>query len=833
MTGRFCAAARGRADISPVPTNAVTAPAPATGRVTRDQLFELGRSGRPWPFLAVASPALAAAPHDAGLRFLTAANLARLGLATAARQLLGAMGPEVAGEPQVAELSRAIEQLPAEGVPAPELIETCRCNLETLAGRGVDLRAEFDAWTERLATVECFRAVDGNIVRRVTAGDGRVTWTGLADQRGEAERFVADNVDNDDPNAFLPPYVLEGLDPPWLLAALVERTPPTQIGYQPRITVLQADAMEALDGLALADVRPALADPRVTVLIGPDAGERLRADPEGTLKRQALGEYVLLPTVRRRLQPPVQEILQGVQAQQQETADRLGREVRGLYAGRDGAWWARRYAEARNGTGPPLRVLLPTTRFSTYIQYASCDLAAAFERAGCRVDVLLEPDAFTKLSSITYLGRLKQVEPDLVVLINYSRANTAELFPPQLPFVCWIQDAMWQQLTDGIGAMQTPRDFLVGQLWPELFERFGYRRRNTLAMPNVVSPRKFHDGEVDDRLRDRHRCEIAYVSHQSETPEKQRDRILRALRRRPELHRCVEAMYPRLADALAGMAQMPPALRLAEIVEETLLAVAGGIDPHAATQVLKLWVQPLADRLLRHESLQWAAEIAQRRGWRFRLYGRGWQEHPRLGRFAAGELGHGEELRACYQAAAVHLHMTVNTNRHQRVLECALSGGLPVFRRNAEDLWPILDYTLDRIVGDREADVGFTHSRKLGFSVVDHPAAMAYTAALQRYGLRGRPYLKLTTDELAARRDKAVPSLDHDDAWLFGDPADITFSTAAELETLIERAVERPAWRGRVSRGIAHRIRGRYTTDCLARRIIDMVTGSFEGPDET
>ena len=795
--------------------------------ITRDKLLERGRSGRPWEFLPIAVQALGQLPGDAALRFLTAANFARLGLATAAREQLAELPDELTGEPDVNTLAHAIGKLPRDRVPQARLLATCRGNVEALAARGVDLEAELEAWLGRVETVELFNAIDGNVARRVRAKGGAVTWTALSDQVGAADQFARKQLVASDGVLFRTPYVLEGVDPPWLLCKLLEHTPPTKLGHQPRIAVLQADPAELLDGLALADLRAVIEDPRVSFFVGADAAGRLEQHLESRFEQDILGELIQLPTVRTRIQPPVTEILRAVQARQRAAADEKSRRVRLAYADRDRAWWARRYDEALGDAGPPLRVLIPTTRYSTYIQHASRDLAEAFREAGCEAELVIESDHFTKFCSIEYLSRLEGFRPDLVVLINYTRANAGGMFPPQLPFVCWIQDTMWQQLDAGIGGGLGDLDFLAGHLHTDLFEHFGYPRRNALLMPIVVSARKFHDGPVEESLLDRHACEIAYVGHQSETPDDQYSRVLRELAGQPALRRCVEAMYPRIREVATDPVRWVTSLDLAPLADETLRDVTGTSDPKAAARLLYLWVLPLADRILRHQSLEWAAEVARRRGWRMRVYGRGWERHPRLAPFACGELAHGEELRALYRAATVHLNLTMHTIRHQRLFECVLSGGLPLSRRKRSDLSTIETYTKSRIVRECRPVACELESRHLGYGVADHPQTMALAAVQQRYGVPAGPFQWVAADDAERLWAGEPPPLDREDAWLLGDPAEITFESPEALERLVERALQRPAWRRSISIAIARRVRDRFTTDRFVHRLIDMVRGAL------
>ena len=289
-----------------MPAEQVTAhPAPGPGHttVTRPQLIELGRAGRPWGFLPTAVAALETAPDDAALRFLVAANFARLGLVTPAREQLARLGPESASAPEVPQLAQAVAGLPADGLPAERLIATCRANLDALAERGVELRAALDQWRRRVERWAWFRAQDGNVVRCRGAGDRRADWLGLSDQVGEAQRFSQQNLASIVETLFPMPFIIEGVDPPWMLQRLVEVTTPSKLGYRPRISVLQANPMELLDGLAHADLAAVIADPRIDFFAGPEASEQLRAHLHDTFHAQIPDQYIVLPTVRRRVDP--------------------------------------------------------------------------------------------------------------------------------------------------------------------------------------------------------------------------------------------------------------------------------------------------------------------------------------------------------------------------------------------------------------------------------------------------------------------------------------------------------------------------------------------------
>jgi hypothetical protein len=599
-------------------------------------------------------------------------------------------------------------------------------------------------------------------------------------------------------------------------------------GSWARIYLVQADEMELLDGLACADLREVLSADRVRAFAGEDASERLLEELRDRREYSLVSAYLPLLGTRRRAEPDVEGVLARAIDEQAEHERRLLERVTAIYAQRDRRWWARRYRQARDG-GPSLRVLVPTCRHSTFIKHSSADLVDALAAAGCRAELLIEPDDSTHFSAGAYLSRVAALEPDLVVLINYTRAHVGECFPKGLPFVTWVQDALAAHLDAKVGAGLGAMDFVVGNLYAELFTLFGYPRERTLHRPVVASTRKFHAGPVAEKLRERFACEIAMVSHQSETPEAIHARLRREAGPDPQTVAILEGLRPRVlaiaADPMAG----PINTRLAEEVRAVLRAVTGrDAAEETVAKLVRQYCLPLADRAIRHEALGWAAEVCARRGWRLAVYGRGWEHHPTLAACARGDVAHGEELRACYQCAAAQLHASINTLVHQRVMECALSGGLPLCRLQREafsDLW----WAGRRAALLRGGESFRDPEGRLCFPVADHPELLRAASQSGALGIRCDPHAAVWDRQIAelTRPDASIAAGVHA-GWLLGDLSETTFRSAAELERLVERAIDGPEWRRAVSRGIAGRVSARLSHDTLAREIVSLVTAGLE-----
>jgi hypothetical protein len=123
-----------------------------------------------------------------------------------------------------------------------------------------------------------------------------------------------------------------------------------------------------------------------------------------------------------------------------------------------------------------------------------------------------------------------------------------------------------------------------------------------------------------------------------------------------------------------------------------------------------------------------------------RIYGRGWESHPRFGRFARGVVAHDEELRACYQSAGAHLHASISSMVHQRVLECALSGGLVLCRTLFDALGVPQWRAKAEVLREASPEFRDPESGWLRFQVADHPATMELVALWQRLGLYHGPH---------------------------------------------------------------------------------------------
>lgn len=847
-----------------------------TRRITREDVVQLGRSRQPWSFLPVCWQVLRMAPGDQEMMLLGAANALQLGLKAIARwhlDRLEASGRAVRVDGDMAREIAALRTacggggeygpgaLPEERLSLDMVAGTASRNLQALEGTAAEAlaRANFDRWLHEAKRDSWYRTVDGNVVRHrgqleelgEGIGPGELEWVSFGDQCGGAARFAAQHLLGPIPgiganagSAGLPTtYTVEGISPPWLLMQVAACTPAQSDGFWPRINLVQGDVLEFLDGLACADLREVLSQERLKVYLGPEAGRELESDLRGRLALQLSGPYIPLVTLRAPVQwqsGGIAQMLHAIQQEQVEEHHRLMHEVRETAATQQQGRWP--------VAGRP-RVLVCTTRYSTYLQYSSADLVEALRSMGLEAELLIEPDCSSRFATVGYLQMMRTFRPDLVVLINHFRDSLRECIPPEVPFVCWIQDAMPHHFVPGAGLKQGKRDFVAGHLHPEMFTRGGFDRSRAVAFPVVVSTAKFHSGAVDRALRDRYACEIAFVSHHSESPERMHERLLTEARHSAgmaagqDVIRVLELLRERVMaigeDAmgerlLADESARDQQVRLRRAVADVISTQAGrAAREDEITPIFRQYALPLAERVLRHQTVRWAAEVCRARGWRFGLYGRGWAGVEELADFARGEAMHGEELRAIYQCASVQLHVSISALVHQRIMECALSGGLPVCRLVRSEVETIASAA--RRCGMMASPPAACElgTERLGWRIADDGGLMAMMALMQRLGageIKGEGGGMFWSRPLRPEQKEAcnLLGLERRADWVFGDLSQVAFASPAGLESIVSRAIEDEQWSGAMSAMIAGRVRERLTHEAFMSKVLAMVQHTMQ-----
>ena len=627
------------------------------------------------------------------------------------------------------------------------------------------------------------------------------------------------------PNASSPGVIVVGLDRPQLIDTLLAEYPQQPNGYSTPIYLIEPDRTRGEALLSELDDSP-----RFRCFFGSTAEQDFVLSIRNRLHEVSIPRTIEVSghhhTTRARAIATQIERLVTEQAEQVKSC-RVAIEQRVQSLGLDG--WSHRFDSIRSGE--PARILIVTTRYSTYIQHACEDLAATLKQQGHETLLLREPDAQSKLTPLLCLHAQQEFEPDCCIVVNYPRVMHEEYFPAGMPHVCWVQDAMAHLFSD-LPAEPEPTDFIAGHIYHKANGVQAYPQPNRLQFPVPISTRKFHPDPVANELRDRYACDIAYISHQSQPASIYHDTFVAQFPQ--HMHPHFDTMRLRLDDIVQQWEAKPVNAALKSLRRD----MAGGFGKPDDTQLQQmLWTQylhPMLERLLRHQTLEWAVEIAETNNLQLRIYGNGWDTHPTLARFAQGQLPHGEALRAAYQCSRVQLHASSMGCGHQRIGECVLSGGLMLARRSWDECYRENLFKMQAFLeSEPEPDACLLADRRPCFTLRNHQQLRTIIEERARIP---RPivgwdheqfddgiYAPIDAQSQPQFRTDTLPVLNQRPLQLLDDPDALTFSTQDELETGILRAVRDDAWRAARSVGTRTRVTDIVSMDRFAESMIELL----------
>jgi hypothetical protein len=587
------------------------------------------------------------------------------------------------------------------------------------------------------------------------------------------------------------------------------KNPPTLLlGGQQALYVLEPDVHGLLACLMIHDLsgeNGPIEQKRFQWFVGEDWAESLR--------RRLLGDGMLpLPGFNVSLGIHAPEMVGGVMEANRavvEAYDDLNTKVKAAYEGFAWADVANRLMGNQGDCIKP-RVGLVTTKFSTVLQYSTADVAEALEGMGFEVRIIIEPSAYHRLSKIAIRRMLAEFRPDLVMQIDHHRQEYGDLYPPQLLFVCWGQDHLPNLKSIAVGKKWTSADFLLTDAVPTYVNAYGYPRRQCIALPKLTRD------EMEDVEPSADAPVISFVSNASHDPRRLLEQKLDELRPAPALQELVGECGRRILDVYEKGECVPTFVAVRECVQaaqrEMGLAVGAREMEHYAN-----WLShPFNDALYRQQALIWAGEAADELSLSMGLYGKGWESHPTLGKYARGPVAYGRELAQLTRGSRINLQVVPFPCVHQRLLDGVMAGGFFLIREHPVDraMPALLDFLhqngMDSALHSRDALARLSGADQERFvHLAEAVAACTKTSELDDPVEMARCFEEA---RIISPGEQIVPGFD-----------EVAFHSARALREKIERFLNDPKAAERIVRQQAGSIRRRFTYPAGMRRVLDRV----------
>lgn len=787
-------------------------------RLTRRDLAALARANRPYDFLPLASTYLAHVPDDVELRLAVVRALAGLGLGDAALESVAQLPAEIRDRPEFDDLTERLRSAPTGRVPWQTLSARFEANLAAWSSRGGDADEIRRAWRSGGPSLELFRCVDGNFqVSRVDDGGDREWMPQLMDLRAIVAQTQLSAVGE---QTLPPPYLIEGIHHGTLLSRVWEATNKTFLDYRPALYVVEPNALAVAVAMHLCDLRSVLADLRVVLFTGAGAvgrWARLLVEDDAW---PVPGQVMRLPRWGTSLDPPLESVLQQVAIDRNSATEQLTAAAVAAYAPCDVAYWHERYTiEPR---GEPLRVLLLTSRYTTFLQYSTRDIAAAFESLGFEVRLLIERNDWSLLPPSGILKTILEFRPDMMLLLDHLRYEYDAFYPPTMPFVTWIQDMLANLTCRRAGTSIGPFDFVLGHGLRECVTAFGYPADQFLACQIPTNERTFHAAQCSKAELAPFRCDVAYVGTGSKPPRVMHDEFLARNQLNEPFRRVVDTTYERIEGLIAAPAGRRY-LELGRVLREAAASIGVELTAEQYGWLDSNYLAVVADRMYRFQTLEWVALWASSSGRSFRLYGPGWEADARFAPFACGVIENGEPLRRLYQAARINVHCNLHGTIHQRLLDGLSSGGFFLVRYHPADFMhePLRQrIAWIRSVADQVPGV---------FRTADHPAlAASFNAYPEDVRNEGYPIaFELKTDSLINAELTERVSRRSSAGAVFDNFERVTFKGADDFAEKAERYLSDDSLRASTAREMREQATATFSYAGVLRELVAEMGAHF------
>jgi len=175
-------------------------------------------------------------------------------------------------------------------------------------------------------------------------------------------------------------------------------------------------------------------------------------------------------------------------------------------------------------------------------------------------------------------------------------------------------------------------------------------------------------------------ADISYISHASAVPSEFRSTL------RAKWTGGAADFLPLLDGCLEEVTQSAQQSKSLEFLDLKNLAerVAASLKlplPPNVLSALMTDMRLLADRIFRHQTLEWVSAWCQSHGKRLRIWGNGWNQHPTLSKWASGAALPGAQVHTVYRASTINLQIIETGILHSRLLDGWAAGGFFLIRQ--------------------------------------------------------------------------------------------------------------------------------------------------------
>jgi len=459
---------------------------------------------------------------------------------------------------------------------------------------------------------------------------------------------------------------------------------------QPKMTLWMKQAIYVVErsadifrlNLEIHDWKKILTSGRVFFFVGKKVNQQLRDFFRNASR--PLPEVILFYEMTQQENQPlvarVVKTIHDITENRKKEGIRLLRETNRYYESLSDKDWQRIFSSRRKR---PLRILLFTSRFSTFVRHCTRDVAQGFETLGYQTRTVIEKADTERFSHLEIQRNLASFKPDMVFQIDWLRAQYGSLYHKSIPFVCWVQDGLPNLFNEQAAKTIGKRDIVLFAFTPfkqQLLE-LSYPNENLGYLPVLTNPKLCRPMSLSNKERDRYGCEVSYVSHVSQSPANAFIDLLSRvsdLEAKKVLKMMFELVKERFYSEKDCHRKGDYELLLLDAERRSGKEIR---NSKVRSEIVWWFWHDIGNAFRRQPPLEWVAE----EGYNLKLYGRGWENHPRLSKYAQGIAQNGRELCKIYNASQINIQVLAGGNLHPRLIDGLASGGFFLVKYHPSD----------------------------------------------------------------------------------------------------------------------------------------------------
>lgn len=364
--------------------------------------------------------------------------------------------------------------------------------------------------------------------------------------------------------------------------------------------------------------------------------------------------------------------------------------------------------------GEQPRILFVTCRFTTALQYYTRDCLLACDKLGIPNRLIIEKSDIHRVLQYDWLMTLNEFKPNIIFMIDHFRWEYSWI-PENIVFISWIQDPLPTIMCQSSAGKIQKLDFILNLFFSSKeFFQLGYPANQLIDAPIPANHYLYNKYKLTEEEKKEFTTDICLFSNAGD-PKKGLEEFIKLFGDASDLNtirKVFELVYEETYKLIYNEQPLYSIESYAKIIEKWSKKFGLEIDQENLQKISETFRLLVGFRIFRSVPLEWLHE----KGYKMKLWGREWVEHPLLKGYALGVAPNGETLSKIINASKIVLGTNPGLTTHPRVFEAILSNSFYLGVNIPEEY----DWANVRRFMEEDKEITFFYSKEDLYKKVDY-----------------------------------------------------------------------------------------------------------------